>query len=489
MGWALVGLTLLLYLATLSAHYSADSVLYALRIEGGNVGQILDPTHLLIEPLAVAWYRLWQALGWQAGALIPLQALNALAGATAVALLYGIARGISGSRRIGGAAAAGFAVSGGLWLLSVEAEFVTPPLAAALLVLWLALAPSERLARRPMAHAAALGAAVALAILFYLNAVLLTIVAAVSLIGQPGRQRQERSKQVLVMVLVVSAVCLPVAAALLAKRSWTAWSGQLWPDGGRGYTALTWLDIPHGGYAFLRSLVLFPGQALNDSGRSFLNAATWSQRLAFVAYYGAVLMAALAPVYLAVRMGRRLWHAKRREVTVLLVWSILYGAFAVYWVPGDISFWAPALAAWWILATLVMAEAEDSRTVTQADSRRRPWPRRPVRAALILAAVLAVVNAATVIWPRRDLATNSEYWLAREVADQTSAEDLIISDGDDVVTLYLVYFGRRTVLPADGLGDDAEQIGVRFGDFIADTRADGGQAYVLRGQELVFLSP
>jgi hypothetical protein len=488
-GKALGGLALILYLATLSRHYSADSMLYALRIEAGNLGQILDPTHLLVEPLGLAWYRLWQGLGWQGGALVPLQVVNALAGAAAVGLLYAIGRGISRSRWIGGAAAAGFAVSGGLWLLSVEAEFVTPALAAALLVLWLILTPPERLARRPLRHGAALGAAIALAILFYVNGVMLLVVAAAGLLAQPEGGRRERLGQAAAMLLAVAIVCLPVAAALVAERSWAAWTDQIWQGGGAGYTAFSWLDVPHGGYAFLRSLLLFPGQALNDSGRAFLGGASWGQRLAFGAFYGAALLLALAPLYLAARLARPLWPPARREIAVLLAWSALYGSFAVYWVPGDISFWVPVLAAWWLLAALVTAVAAGSRAGQAPEGGRPFWARRPGRALLILAALLALANATTVIWPRHNLATNTTYRLAQEVAGQTAAGDLIISDGDDLVTLYLVYFGRRTVLPVARLDQDPDAVEARFAGWINETRASGGQAYLLRGRELVFLSP
>ncbi|MFN2223113.1 MAG: hypothetical protein ACK2UH_11200, partial [Candidatus Promineifilaceae bacterium] len=205
---------------------------------------------------------------------------------------------------------------------------------------------------------------------------------------------------------------------------------------------------------------------------------------------------ALAPVFVALRRGRRLWRHRRREVIVLLAWSIIYGAFAIYWVPGDISFWAPLLAAWWLLAALVMAVATSNGVAAasggvgrEADERRRFWVRRPALAALALAALLAAVNAATVIGPRHNLATNSAHRLALEVAEETTAEDLIIVDGDDMATLYLAYFGRRTVLPAVGLPDDPQEIAVRFENWIAGTRAGGGQVYLLRDRQLVFIRP
>ena len=172
-----------LYLATLSRHYSADSLLLALQIEGGNLSRFLDPTHVLLQPVGYAWFQLWRFAGWSHGSIVPLQVVNALGGAVCVGLLYGIMRPLTGSRRIPCLASAGFAVSGGLWLLSVEAEFVTIGLAPSLFVLWLLLSPPERLRSQPW-YGLALGAAVSLAILTYLSSAILIPVVAAGLLLQ-----------------------------------------------------------------------------------------------------------------------------------------------------------------------------------------------------------------------------------------------------------------------------------------------------------------
>src|SRR5262245_61251680 len=48
-----------LYLATLSHHHSADSILYARQIEAGDWTQLVDPRHLLLHPFGLFWVQLW----------------------------------------------------------------------------------------------------------------------------------------------------------------------------------------------------------------------------------------------------------------------------------------------------------------------------------------------------------------------------------------------------------------------------------------------
>ncbi len=168
LGWVISTLALLIYLVTLSRHYTADSLLYALAIDNGGFEALIDPTHILLHPLGWIWHQIWRLAGWVQGSLIPLGVLNALAGAICVGFLYSIARRMLSSGLIAGIVAAGFALSGGLWLLSVEVEFVTVPLVLTLLLLWLTLVPSETLLRKPL-YPVILGLAAAVSILSIAN--------------------------------------------------------------------------------------------------------------------------------------------------------------------------------------------------------------------------------------------------------------------------------------------------------------------------------
>ena len=113
-GLVLFILVLAIYLLTLSNEPAADGLIFALDIESGEIGRLLDPTHLLLHPIGLGFYRLWQTLGCTGGAWRPSQALNALWGSMAVLALFAIALRMKASRVTAFIAALGFAFSGGM---------------------------------------------------------------------------------------------------------------------------------------------------------------------------------------------------------------------------------------------------------------------------------------------------------------------------------------------------------------------------------------
>ena len=110
-------------------------------------------------------------------------------------------------------------------------------------------------------------------------------------------------------------------------------------------------------------------------------------------------------------------------------------------------------------------------------------------AGLPLILLLAVVNASMLILPRRNLDSNVAFRVAGTVEDLTAPDDLIVTDPDDIVTLYLVYFARRTVLPAANLSSENGALGDVFEEIFDETEANGGQIYLLQGDRLEFLRP
>jgi hypothetical protein len=457
----------LLYVATLSRHYTGDSIGYALTVEAGDPAYLLDPYHPLLHPLGWLFVRAWRLSGWTGRALLPLQVLNALGGALAAGLITSMARHLSRSMGVAIAVGIGFAVSGGVWLLSVEAEFVTIPLAATLLVLWGLLAV-PLVQRQYAGYPVLLGLGTTLAILSYLSGAFLVpvVLAGFWLEDQPARSYWRH--QARRYVLTAAAVTLPALAVFLA-----VWSGGQWDrllaalSGGSAYGEPTWFSLPHGVYAFLRGLVLFPGLSLEGTTRDFLSQASLAGRVGFALTYLTVLAVAAVPLAVAWRWRGRLWPARRRPLGILAVWTALYAVFGFYWVPGDVSFWVQVLAAWWLLVAVLVG------------ARRGESPRWAFGLAAAVA-IVAFANAAFEVLPRHDLARNQVYALATQVVAETSPGDLVLARSDDLVGLYLVYFGPRQVAVAvnDGrrldsiLSYAAQQTDQPARVFLVDSRAD-----------------
>lgn len=431
------GVAALLYLATLSRHFTGDSIEYALAIELGDPAWLLDPYHPLLHPLGLLVFRLWQALGWTGRALLPLQVLNALAGALCAGLLADSARRLTRSGWLALLAGLGFAFSGGLWMLSVEAEFVTPALAAALLVLWALSAASPRRAATA-STAVLLALLTAVAFWSYASAAVLVPVVAVGILADGRLSKPTRRRQLLLYAAALLAIVVPATLLFLTRWSEGDWSRVATYFLARGgYSGVAWFDFAHGGYGFLRSLALYPGLSLTGTTRQFLAQASSGGTARFVLYYGLIALIALAPVVAALRLRARWLPDQRRLLIMLIVWSAGYALFAVLWVPGDVSFWLPVLAAWWLATAL---------TVGACRSASQPLHRRRWLVGLAVAVVgLGVANAAFEVLPRAELSTNHPYQVAAEVAAGAGEDAIFLARADDISGLYLAYFHRRQV--------------------------------------------
>jgi hypothetical protein len=181
---------------------------------------------------------------------------------------------------------------------------------------------------------------------------------------------------------------------------------------------------------------------------------------------------------------RRLWPVHRRRLGVLLVWTLLYAAFAVYWVPGDVSFWVPVLSAWWLLVALLVVATPDPRSVEQPGFSVRPGQPVPGYRWQLVALTgvvvwLCVANGALLILPRHDLARNGPYHLAMSLAEHTAADDLIVTRADDLSLLYITYFAGRQVFP---LRPEVSDLGTGLDALAreaARVQARGGRVFVV----------
>ena len=70
----------LFYLAWPSSFYNMDGVACAIAVELGDLRHLVHGNHVLYGLVGLAFHRLWQLLGYQGPAILPLQTLNSLIG-------------------------------------------------------------------------------------------------------------------------------------------------------------------------------------------------------------------------------------------------------------------------------------------------------------------------------------------------------------------------------------------------------------------------
>src|SRR5215212_2687034 len=89
-------LLLAIYLATLTQVHTFDALSYVTSVERKPWTEVFHPHHLAYGPLGVLALAFGRALGYDGGAALPMQVVNATAGALGVTLFFSIARRATG---------------------------------------------------------------------------------------------------------------------------------------------------------------------------------------------------------------------------------------------------------------------------------------------------------------------------------------------------------------------------------------------------------
>jgi hypothetical protein len=485
------------YAATLTQNWTGDSIRFAQVVESPEVREILAPHRMLIHPIGLGFFRLWQLSGWPGSALLPLQVITALAGAVSVGLIYLLARHLTCSSVLAALVSAGFAVSAGTWLFSTEAELIMVPVAINLAILCRLLTPHPKDAARPL-HAMTVGLSTGLSTLTWLTGILLVPVALICVWLAEGVCWGARARRAALLVASVGVVVVPAyllnMTLAFGVRDWQGVLGWRLYGGGSGtadllYGQLAWSSLPHGVYGFLRTIAWYPDLDVGASTSFYLAQADWPRRAAFAAFHGLVLLVAVTPILLALARRRAL-ATSRRALAVLGSWAALFGAFAIYWVPGDTQFWVPVLAVWWLFVGIVASAYLTPGVPTVARGRTGPLPLpdgggTSLAAAVVLCVTvaLAAINGLGLALPNRALERNRPYQLAISVRERTNPGDLILTGGGEALFLYIPYFAeRRTIslfhelLGARGSPDD---VLASIDRDIAAARARGDRVFVV----------
>ena len=477
-------LALVLYLLTLSRHYTGGSIEFAIEIESGEWIIMLQRHKMLVHPMGWVFLQMWRLAGWSDKAIFPLQVFNALAGAVTVAIMFHLGERIARSAKIALLITFGFAVSCAVWLYSTEAEFVTPPLAEMLIVLaWLVTASPNSFGK--WRDAAKLGLGAGIAILTFLTNIIIVPMVLINFWLTENQPLFSRLIQMVRFLIVLALVVVPPylfvmyldgVRDLQSLVHWRLYGGQ---GAGNLYGTVGWQNLAYGGYAFLRTFASFPGLGLNDRTTQFWADGTTIARVTFGIYYLIAFTFVAIPFVVAFVKRHPLLQAHRRILGVLVTWTILQAGFSFYWVPKDLKFWFPILVPWWLLVGMLLATPCP------------PTPRVPAffsrlrfdAFVLGLALALLCINAMGLVLPHRVLETNRAYGIALNVRDQSRPQDLLITTDDN---RYIPYFtDRETISLLDRFlhaNGDRTQVFIQVDRQVAQTRARGGQVYLIGAQ-------
>jgi hypothetical protein len=457
----------LAYALTLSSHHAEaeDALRYVHEVSHGGLEQWLHPNHLIFNLVQRGFYEVWLGFGYTGTAERPMQVLNLLGGALALALLVSI---LSRLRLAPGLAllAAGF--TGGsfaFWHYAMAPDTYILPLALALFSLERALALLQRERGRDWLL---LGLGLALMVLLHqqhaLFAIVLTLSLGLALVtrDRPGSERwRSLGRFILAIggaVVLIFASYVLAGVGVFGQRTLPGlvqWilgyaAGGAWSE----WTATSPLKAligagraVIGGHALFANEALaagfgrlFPGKLLLEEG--FLVASLGPIRVGI--YLLLLAIAVPATLVLAVRL---VWLRARSETGPGVperdwvrgtAWAVvgIYALFNTWWEPANPEFWIFPLPFLVILVALRLQALGD------------PWSRH---LAWVLTLAIVAANLIGSIQPMQD--RERDYWYAvnRDLIAQLRPGDLVLTNGGYLSDAMVRFYGAAEVLAVRNL--------------------------------------
>lgn len=438
--------TLLLYWNTRTAANTFDAVSYANQIahlypRTGDPRWLFHPHHLLFNALGYVLWSAARAFGFGGGSLVILQSLNAVLGASGVALYYLTLRGLlQRSHGLPLLVSLGLGVSFGYWICATDGRVNLPSLflmLAAFSVLTRTLAaPSHKLA-------ALTGMLAGGAVLFHESAGLFVIVGLAGVLLAQGPWKQRRLSALTYLGAWGLTAALPyliVGVGVLHLRSvsaFHAWSAE--------YTELGWWwdfrvfhNLGADFYAFRHAGFVEPGNRA-----STFTLAGRLPALPLGLYVVSVLGWLAAASVILVSLPQ-LWRSPSRNLAlVMALWVFVYAAFFTVWSPGYFVFWVPVLVPASTLLALTLAHYRARRGGLVANWLLGVW-----------VAAYALLNLQISILPHLSPQSDPFRRIAADVRTHTRSGDVVLVAGagdGGPCEVALPYFADRDVISLHGL--------------------------------------
>ncbi len=401
--------TLLCFLATLTQVHTYDALSYVMDVDRKPWHEVFHPHHLAYGPMGMRVRSLLQAVGWQGSVLLPLQGVNALAGALGVVVFFALVQSQTHRLDVALAVALLLGASYAWWYYAIEVEVYTIAALFLIICLWLL---ASLLQNPTPGRYAALGLSQGVAILFHQTNLLFCVPVGVAFLlhlrgsGSSLPTRQQLLLACLLayavpLALVAGGSYLLVGFAIAGAESWgdlLAWATAYARTGwwGGPITTHTWDHLATG----LSHTLAQPGGALSG-----------------------LLLLGLVVFFL-----RRVLLARRRLVLCLGAWLLSYGAFFTWWEPQNIEFWIACLPPALLLLALAL-HAGGGR-----------W-HAGVWVALAVGATMWSINHEAITW-RGNAANDVHRRLAHTLAHRSTPHDLLLVS-DELQELLLPYYENR----------------------------------------------
>ncbi len=339
--WVLALLLLGLQVLTISGVGSVDAYYYFNDLETGDLFMLCHPHHLAYELVGKVWFEGWRLLGYGGRSALPLKLMSLFAAAGAL-LVFGKTLQLLFPR---GALPYLLILLLGMsylpWHYATEGEPVEFFLFFSCWIIYLLVRLYEQDEVRTR-DAWLLGLATSLGVLFHQALVFAVAIVLVVLWRRAGPVSRTRLSLIYLAVTGMLVAIPYFVAGLLILEEFTPGKLLLWSSGyldefagsyGGGHNFQPGVILRGVAGAFLGGSALKPylyGQLPRDSG--FLRAL-----LPF-----AVLFTVLGAGLLALALRwRRLESSRREPLLVVLLFTAVFTAAAIYWEPVSRKFWAP----------------------------------------------------------------------------------------------------------------------------------------------------
>lgn len=397
-----------LYLTRLTDTHTYDALSYVSDVEQKPWQELFHPHHLAYGPMGALLKVLMEALGWDTGMMLPLQVVNAFAGALGVGMFFVLGYDQTRRHDIALAMALLLSTSYAWWYYAVEVEVYT--IAAVFLIgcLWFI---AKVLTAPSAVKYGILGFLQGIAVLFHQTNVFLCIPVLLTIVIPRKRFREYPELRYHPLMwglsygaslgMVGGGSYLLVGFTVANMRSWKAFF--LWAT---AYAQTGWWGKPLDGQSWER-LGIGLSQTIAQPGGALLG----------------LLLVGLLVFFL-----RRLLLVHRNIALCLMSWILSYGAFFIWWEPDNIEFWIASLPPTLFLLGLALRTAG------------KPW-HAGIHVALAIGLTMGIVNDLA-IRQRGNVDQDIRYQRIQALALRSTPDDFFIL-ADELEELLLSYAKRR----------------------------------------------